>query len=81
MLIILYNNKLTSLKGIENLINLTHLYCYTNKITDLKIIYKLYKLECLDTDIKYDTIEQLKQEIKIQRRIQRRTNFINEILK
>jgi len=39
----------------------------------LKFISKLDKLEELYTDIEYDTIEQLKYDIKIQR--------INEILK
>jgi len=68
---------LTSLKGIENLINLTYLSCYDNNITDLKLIYRLDKLDKLSTDIKYETIKQLKNDIKIQRR----NEFINEILK
>jgi len=68
---------LTSLKGIENLINLTYLSCYDNNITDLKPIYRLDKLEYLYTDIKFETIKQLKLDIKTQRR----KDIIKNILK
>jgi Leucine-rich repeat (LRR) protein len=45
-----FNNKLTSLKGIENLINLTYLSCSHNKLTSLKGIELLVNLKILYCD-------------------------------
>jgi Leucine-rich repeat (LRR) protein len=48
------NNKLTSLEGIENLVNLKKLCCYENQLTSLEGIENLVKLEqliCADNDL------------------------------
>jgi Leucine-rich repeat (LRR) protein len=44
------NTKLTSLKGIENCINLKSLYCYKNQLISLKGIENCINLEYLDCD-------------------------------
>ena len=41
------NNQLTSLEGIENLVNLRSLYCYNNQLTSLKEIENLVNLKIL----------------------------------
>ena len=43
-----YNKQLTSLEGIENLINLERLYCEYNRLTSLKEIENLVNLKELD---------------------------------
>jgi len=68
--------KLTSLNRIENLTNLTHLICFNNNITDLKYIYKLNILECLDTDIKYKSIEKERTKQKLLRRFKILKNYV-----
>jgi len=40
-----HNNQLTSLEGIENLVNLKFLYCYDNQLTSLKEIENLVNLK------------------------------------
>jgi Leucine-rich repeat (LRR) protein len=43
-----FNNQLTSLEGIENLVNLRELYCYNNQLTSLDGIENLVNIEYLD---------------------------------
>ena len=43
----LYDNKLTDVKGLENLTQLTELYLYFNQLTDVKGLEKLTQLEKL----------------------------------
>jgi protein phosphatase 1 regulatory subunit 7 len=45
-----HNEKLTSLEGIENCINLEKLYCNNNKLTSLKGIENCPNLEILDCE-------------------------------
>jgi len=71
------NNNITILNRIEKLTNLTKLYCHYNNLTSLIPIYRLDKLERLYTDIKFESIKQLKLDIKSQRR----KDIIKNILK
>jgi Leucine-rich repeat (LRR) protein len=52
-----FNDKLTSLEGIENCPNLEWLYCWNNQLTSLNGIEKLNKL----TYLKCDDIEGIEQ--------------------
>jgi hypothetical protein len=46
-----FNNQLTSLEGIENLVNLERLYCYKNQLTSLEGIENLVNLKYLDCSL------------------------------
>ena len=45
--IVCYGNRLTSLEGIENLVNLESLYCHNNQLTSLEGIENLVNLKYL----------------------------------